>query len=252
MAATPKGKKPEPHTSPPAMPAATKKAAGVAASGRAKVQPAKPAKPRADWEAIERDFRTGKFTLRELEAQHGVSYAQISRKATEYGWTKDLREVIKQATDAAVLRETVTKAQKDATETVLVAAEVNKQVILAHRQGLQELTQVKRTLLDQIQQAAALLPDLAEVVEMVRKPDDNGIDRANDALRKAMSRSALVDDLKKLADVDEKVRKGEREAFDLDLDPAKQAATDDTKRLSDVELALRVANLMGKAQVKKP
>ncbi len=252
MATLPEGKKPEPQKSPPAKPAAPKKAAGVAASGRAKVQPAKPAKRRADWEAIERDFRTGKFTLRELEAQHGVSYAHISRKATEHGWTKDLREVIKHATDAALLRETVTKAQKDVTETVLVAAEVNKQVILAHRQGLQELTQVKRTLLDQIQQAAALLPDLAEVVEMVRKPDDNGIDRANDALRKAMSRSALVDDLKKLADVDEKVRKGEREAFDLDLDPAKQATTDDTKKLSDVELALRVANLMAKTQAKKP
>lgn len=187
-------------------PASRKKDAGAAVAKRHKT----------DWEAIERDFRTGKFTLRELEAQHGVSYAQISRKATKYGWTKDLRDVIKQATDAAVLRETVTKAQKDVTETVLVAAEVNKQVILAHRHGLQELTQVKRTLLDQIQQAAALLPDLAEVVEMVRKPDDNGIDRANDALRKAMSRSALVDDLKKLADVDEKVRKGEREAFGLD------------------------------------
>ena len=249
MAATPKGKKPEPLKTPPAKPAASKKAAGVAASARDDVQPAK---RRADWEAIERDFRTGKFTLRELEAQHGVSYAQISRKATEHKWTKDLREVIKHATDAALLRETVTNAQKDVTETVLVAAEVNKQVILAHRKGLQELTSVKRTLLDQIQQAAALLPDLAEVIEMVRKPDDNGIDRANDALRKAMSRSALVDDLKKLADVDEKVRKGEREAFDLDLDPAKQATTDDTKKLSDVELALRVANLMGKAQAKKP
>lgn len=252
MAATQKGRTPEPHKPPPAKPAAPTKAAGVAASASVKAQTKTPGKPKADWEAIERDFRTGKFTLRELEAHHGVSYAHISRKATKCGWTKDLREVIKQATDAAVLRETVTKAQKDVTETVLVAAEVNKQVILAHRQGLQELTQVKRTLLDQIQQAAALLPDLAEVIEMVRQPDDNGIDRANDALRKAMSRSALVDDLKKLADVDEKVRKGEREAFDLDLDPAKQAATDDTKRLSDVELALRVANLMGKAQVKKP
>ena len=252
MAATPKGKKPEPHTSPPAKPAATKKAAGVAASALANTAAKTPGKRRADWEAVERDFRTGKFTLRELEAQHGVSYAQISRKANEYGWTKDLREVIKQATDAAVLRETVTKAQKDVTETVLVAAEVNKQVILAHRKGLQELTSVKRALLDQIQQAAALLPDLAEVIEMVRQPDDNGIDRANDALRKAMSRSALVDDLKKLADVDEKVRKGEREAFDLDLDPAKQANTDDTKKLSDVELALRVANLMAKTQAKKP
>ncbi len=50
-----------------------------------------------------------------------------------------------------------------------------------------------------------------------RHPDENGVDRANDALRKAMSRSALVDDLKKLADVDEKVRKGEREAFGPDV-----------------------------------
>ena len=252
MAATPKGKKPETHKSPPAKPAAPKKAAGVAAPALANTAAKTPGKRRADWDAIERDYRTGKFTLRELEAQHGVSYAQISRKATEHRWTKDLREVIKHATDAALLRETVTNAQKDVTETVLVAAEVNKQVILAHRHGLQAITQVKRTLLDQIQQAAALLPDLAEVIEMVRQPDDNGIDRANDALRKAMSRSALVDDLKKLADVDEKVRKGEREAFDLDLDPAKQTPTDDTKKLSDVELALRVANLMANTRVKQP
>ncbi len=252
MAATPKGKTPAPRKSPPEKPAARKKAAGVAASAPANTAAKTPGKRRADWEAIERDFRTGKFTLRELEAQHGVSYAQISRKANEYGWTKDLREVIKQATDAAVLRETVTKAQKDVTETVLVAAEVNKQVILAHRHGLQAITQVKRKLLEHIEQAAVLLPDLADVVEIVRKPDDNGIDRANDALRKAMSRSALVDDLKKLADVDEKVRKGEREAFDLDLDPDKQSTADDGKKLSDVELALRVANLMAKTQVKKP
>ena len=39
MAATPKGKKPEPHKSPPAKPAATKKAAGVAASVRPRGRP---------------------------------------------------------------------------------------------------------------------------------------------------------------------------------------------------------------------
>ena len=39
MAAPPKGKKPEPHKSPPAKPAATKKAAGVAASVRPRGRP---------------------------------------------------------------------------------------------------------------------------------------------------------------------------------------------------------------------
>ncbi|GAB2531256.1 hypothetical protein [Simplicispira piscis] len=205
---------------------------------------------RIDWEAVERDYRTGHFTLRELEAKHGVSFAQISRKAKELQWSKDLREVIKQATDAALLRETVTDAQKDATETVLVAAEINKQVILGHRAGLRSIADVKHALLGQIAQAAEMLPDLAEVIEMVRMPDENGIDRANDALRKAMSRSALVDDLKKLADVDEKVRKGEREAFGLDDDPADKQEQQGPK-MTDAQLALRITNLMSRAKVAK-
>ena len=255
MAATPKGKTPEPHKSPPAKPAATKKAAGVAASAR-EAAAKTPGKRRADWDAIERDYRTGKFTLRELEEKHGAFNSSIARKAKKDGWTQDLSVAIKQATNAklaeALVSDIASEGAQNASMTVLVAAEVNKQVILAHRHGLQALTQVKRKLLEHIEQAAVLLPDLAEVVEMVRRPDDNGVDRANDALRKALSRSALVDDLKKLADVDEKVRKGEREAFDLDLDPDKQTPTDDGKKLSDVELALRVANLMAKTQVNKP
>ncbi len=207
MASTPAPKKAPPKAT---APAARKKAVGTAVPG----------KRRTDWEAVERDYRTGRFTLRELETKYGVNNSTISRRADKHGWTQDLSSAIKQATNAKLIQSIVaaecSTAQQNAAETVLVAAEVNKQVILAHRKGLQELTSVKRALLDQIQQAAAMLPDLAEVIEIVRNPDDNGIDRANDALRKAMSRSALVDDLKKLADVDEKVRKGEREAFGLD------------------------------------
>jgi len=191
-------------------PASRKKDAGAAVAR----------KRRTDWDAVERDYRTGRFTLRELETKYEVNNSTISRRADKHGWTQDLSTAIKQATNAKLIQSIVaaecSTAQQNAADTVLAAAEVNKQVILGHRKGLQELTSVKRTLLDQIQQAAAMLPDLAEVIEMVRQPDDNGIDRANDALRKAMSRSALVDDLKKLADVDEKVRKGEREAFGLD------------------------------------
>ena len=257
MASKPAPKKAPPTKTPKATkPAAHKKAAGVAASAPAKAAENARGKRRADWDAIERDYRTGKFTLRELEEKHGAFNSSIARKAKKDGWTQDLSVAIKQATNAklaeALVSDIASEGAQNASMTVLVAAEVNKQVILGHRKGLQTLTQVKRKLLEHIEQAAVLLPDLAEVVEMVRKPDDNGIDRANDALRKAMSRSALVDDLKKLADVDEKVRKGEREAFDLDLDPDKQSTADDGKKLSDVELALRVANLMAKTQVKKP
>ena len=59
--------KPAPKKAPPkaTTPAALKKDAGAAV----------PARRRTDWEAVERDYRTGKFTLRELE---GLSYEEIA------------------------------------------------------------------------------------------------------------------------------------------------------------------------------
>lgn len=181
---------------------------------------------RVDWDAVQRDYRTDTLTLRELAVKHGANHATIARRAEREGWKKDLTEAIRQATNTRLIAETVQQkcdsAQQNATDAVLVAAEVNTQVILKHRAGLGRLTAIKEKLLSQIEQAAEQMPDLAEVIEMVRQPDDNGIDRANDALRKAMGRGALVDDLKKLAEVDERVRKGEREAFGLDATSEKK------------------------------
>ena len=181
---------------------------------------AQPKAKRADWDAIERDYRTAKFTLRELEAKHGVFNTSIARKAKSAGWTQDLSIAIKQATNIQLTQESVSKivstGLQDVSNTVLAAAEVNTRVIMNHRHGLSDITEIKNLLLEQIRQAAIHMADLADVIEMVRNPDEKGIDRANDALKKVMGRSALVDDLKKLAEVDEKVRRGEREAFGIE------------------------------------
>lgn len=124
--------------------------------------PAKPARKRVDWEAVERDYRTGKFTLRELEKKHGASYSEISRKAKREGWQKDLRQVIRAATDASLLRNTATKAQRSATDVVLVAAEQNTQIILSHRRQLRELGEYA-------DKARAKLMELGDSVADVRE-----------------------------------------------------------------------------------
>jgi hypothetical protein len=214
--------------------------------------PSKPAKRRTDWDAVERDYRTGKFTLRELEAKHGANNSLISRKAKAGGWTQDLADAIRQATNARLDEETVSKevrsgAQKVST-VVLAVAEQNTKVILGHRTGLARLNEIKNKLLNQIEQAADNLPDLEEVIEMIRKPDDNGRDAVNDAMRKAMSRSALVDDLKKLADVDEKARKGEREAFKIDAPAEKTPDEAAASRYTDAERAAKLLYLMNQAK----
>lgn len=102
-----------------------------------------PARKRMDWEAIERDYRTGQFTLRELSTKQGVAHTTISRRAEREGWTKDLAEAVRLATSASLIQATVqqqcTNAHQNATAAVLVAAEVNKQVVLGHRNRLTQL-----------------------------------------------------------------------------------------------------------------
>ena len=194
-----------------------------------------------DWEAVERDFRTGHFTLRELEAKHGVSYAQISRKAKQQGWSKDLREVIKQATDAAVLRESVTEAQKDATETVLVAAELNKTVILGHRNDLKATRDVAASLLHELGNAALLAAEQELLAEIIAgdgaEPQD--VARMRALVSKALSVNTRIASVKQLADAFDKLQVAERRAFGLDekVDAPERDlrdfATDELRRLRE-------------------
>lgn len=218
---------------------------------------------RHDWDAIERDYRTTNLTDRELAKVHGISHVAIFNKAKNNGWARDLTQAVKAATNTKLLEATVnaqinatvnlqvnaamekaSQTAKSTTEAVMAMAEVRKDVVIGHRAGLNHLANIKAKLLAQIEQAAENMVDLAEVIEMVRQPDDNGIDRANDALKKAMGRSALVDDLKKLADVDEKVRKGEREAFGLDDDSQKEKDKVAATRLTDAERAVRLVDML--------
>jgi len=43
-----------------------------------------------DWEAVKRDFQSGQFSIRELEARHGVSKSTIDRRRRKEAWQKDL------------------------------------------------------------------------------------------------------------------------------------------------------------------
>jgi hypothetical protein len=100
-------------------------------------------KPSIDWEAVERDYRTDKFTMRELADKYGITNHQtIGNRAKRNNWTKDLGRKIKQATNAKLVQElvdkSVAKSGQDVANTVLAAAELNKQIILEHRKTIAE------------------------------------------------------------------------------------------------------------------
>lgn len=175
--------------------------------------------PRAavDWAAIEPHYRANIRPLREIGAEYGVSAAAINQHAKKKGWTRDLGAQIRAKAEAKVEAEAVSEERRANEKAVIEGnAELQYRIRMKHRTGLGKLSEIEGRLLANLESVVDNLADLGAVIEMARNPDENGKDKLNDLLRKAMERSALVDDLKKLAEINEKVRKGEREAFGID------------------------------------
>lgn len=98
---------------------------------------------RVDWDAVERDYGTAKFTLRELAAKYGCTHQAIGNQIKRKGWTQDLSIAIKKATNAKLVNdlvaEEIAKGGLAVANTVLAAAELNASIILRHRTRLVDL-----------------------------------------------------------------------------------------------------------------
>ena len=58
-----------------------------------------------DWESIEREYRAGIKTLREIASSHGITHAAIDKRAKRDGWERDLSGRIKSKAEGVKLIE---------------------------------------------------------------------------------------------------------------------------------------------------
>lgn len=179
-----------------------------------------------DWGAIERGYRIGQRSFKQLAHEYGTHASTISRRAQKYGWVQDKTEEVDATTKSLLIQAASGNANPNATPSALeikAAAQTNADVVLEHRTGLKRLRLLQTKLMGHLESVIDNFTDVGDMIEILRQEDDRGIDRVNDQMRRAMERSTVVDDLKKLSEVDERIRKGEREAFGLDS-KEKQAA----------------------------
>ena len=187
-------------------------------------------KPAVDWEAIEGDFRAGVLSLREIAALHpGTNHVAITRRAKKEGWTRDLNAKIKARAEELVTRAAVTPdvtEQQKATERQVIEANAERiaQVRGEHRGDIQRLRTLALGLLAELEGQSADPALLEELGEMLRKPDDKGMDKLNDLYQKVISTPSRIDSAKKLAETLKATIGLEREAYGLD-DKKPTAAT---------------------------
>lgn len=202
----------------------------------------------SDWERIERDYRAGVKSVREIAAQHSVSHTAIQKRAKADGWERDLNAKIKAKAEAKVAKAQVAKLvaiENKATEAQLVEvnAEALAQVRLSHRADIGRARSLVSKLLGELEATTDNAELFAQLGEMLRQPDDNGRDRTNDLYRKVISLSGRVSDLKALSEAMTKLVTLERQAWSMD-EPAK-SNDDDPTGMTDDELDAKINARLG-------
>jgi len=175
-----------------------------------------------DWEAIERAYRAGVLSVREIAAAHEVSHTAINKRAKREGWDRDLKAKIKAKADALVSkREVSTEVSSKKAETEREIIELNAEVIanirMAHRGDISRSRRLTNKLLDELEGLTDNRHLFEELGELMRNPDDNGQDKRNDLYNKIIDLPGRTKTMKELAETLKTLVALERQAYDLDV-----------------------------------
>ena len=185
--------------------------------------PAPATKGAADWEAIERDYRAGLLSVREIAASDGnVTEGAIRKRAKRDAWTRDLSAKIHAKADELVRTEVVRKPSTQlspASERQIIEANAERiaQVRSEHRGDIRRGRELVLRLLAELEAETGDLEAFRNLGLMLAKPDEKGVDKLNEAYHKAISLPQRVSSVKGLTEALKNLVALEREAYGIGL-----------------------------------
>ena len=189
-------------------------------------------KPAPDWELIERHFRAGILTLRQIATEGGVVESAIRKRSKRDGWSRNLNAKIQHRADELVRKTLVRKigAQANAPsekEIVEVTAQAVATIQIVQKGSIQRGHALFTKLLDELEQTTNNKELFEQLGEMLNESSDDGrSDKLNELYRKVISLPMRVDSAKKMIEVLEKVVRLEREAFGIGAGDGKENPID--------------------------
>jgi hypothetical protein len=158
-----------------------------------------------DWEAVEREYRAGIRSLKDIGDEYGVSAPGILKRAKKEEWTRDLTAKIKAKADAkvnaALVNDSVNEQSKvTERELVDVVAGAQASVQIGQRKDVTRARGIVQKLFAEIEGQIDGLEELSELGELMRREDDRGQDKLNDLYQKIIAFPSRVDSAKKLTE----------------------------------------------------
>jgi len=100
-----------------------------------------------DWEAIEREYRAGQLSIREIATQFNITHPAIIQKAKHEGWKRDLTKRIRERVTTKLLTADVTVTNAKEEEIIDQAAFRAVEVIKLHREDAKKQQEIIRRLM---------------------------------------------------------------------------------------------------------
>lgn len=187
-----------------------------------------------NWEQIEAEYRSGIKSLRQIAQGFGVAESTIRKHAKKNEWTRDLNPKIHAKADAIVRNEAVRSSVRTVSaftekQTIDANADLIAEVRISHRKDIQRARNIGNKLFDELDEMVGTQQAelLAQLGELMYKPNDKGVDRLNDLYEKIIQLPNRVKAFKDLSDSLKTLVGLEGEAYGLNQDqgPKEDALT---------------------------
>ncbi len=215
------------------------------------------AKANIDWSAIEKEFRAGVKSNRQIADEHGVTETAIRKKAKSYGWVKDLAAIIRAKAAEKVRTQEVRKEfavdddQADEQKIIEENATIQANVIRQHRTSIGKAQAIAKMLFEELERSVLNAEELERFAEIRATigSAETGDAEVNERLlafyTKIMELPSKAGVIDKLANALNRLIMLERMAFGISDDAAKSDKPEMTEEEIDRKIAELSAELNG-------
>ncbi len=112
----------------------------------------KPARRGIDWDAVERDYRAGVLSNREIARQNSIAESAVRKRAKEENWSRDLIGKVRVEARAMLIRSAERSARAAEDEPVVIAkgAAQMVEVVRRHQRQMGKLADLAERMTDQM------------------------------------------------------------------------------------------------------
>lgn len=173
------------------------------------------AKPLIDWEAVERDYRAGILSLREIARAQGLSDTAIRKRAKAGSWDRDLSgKVASQVRRTLVRTEGSHRPRASEAEIVDAAAAQVVEVVRSHRRDVSRGRSLVAKLLEELGEATDEREAIEDAIEVETAGDKTVNRRA--AMLRAVALPSRAGVIKELSAAMKSLVALERQAFNIE------------------------------------